>query len=30
MTDPNIQYLEQEDISGVIAKGLAVLYLEQP
>jgi hypothetical protein len=30
MTDPNIAYLERDDISGVIAKGLAVLYLENP
>ena len=30
MADPNITYLERDDISGVISKGLAVLYLEQP
>ena len=25
-----MEYLTQEDLGGVIAKGLAVLFLEQP
>ena len=26
----DLDYLEKDDIGGVISKGLAVLYLEQP